>query len=273
MAPFDARLVNTAHGPMWVFAGDTFVSRSLELYGEYSAAETDIFQQIVRPGATVVEVGANLGSHTIMLARACSPGLLYAFEPQQRVFQLLCANVVQNQLTNVRLFPEAVGESEGWARIPILDYAAAGNFGGVAVTSLPGNEGERTADATRVITLDALNLGRCDVLKIDVEGWEVQVLRGGRDLIRRSRPVIYLENDRASHQGELIAMLDAAGYASYWHIAPLFRPDNFNRRTDDIFPGVAGLNMLCVPGDRPISVGGLEKIDPANWRSPLKPLP
>src|SRR6185437_4192192 len=100
MAGSDTKTLTTCHGPMLALAGDRYITRSLEVYGEFSAGEWDLFAQVVKPGMTVVEVGANIGAHSIALAKACAPGPLYLFEPQQRVFQILCANLALNGVTN-----------------------------------------------------------------------------------------------------------------------------------------------------------------------------
>ena len=81
---------------------DRFIGRSLDLYGEFSEGEAVLFQKILRPGMFVVEVGANLGAHTVVLAQAVAPGGgVLAFEPQRLIFQTLCANLAINSIPNV----------------------------------------------------------------------------------------------------------------------------------------------------------------------------
>jgi len=76
---------------------DKYVGKSLKLYGEFSQGEADLFEMIVKPGACVVEVGANIGSHTIHLAQlAGKDGAVWAFEPQRLVFQILAGNIWQS---------------------------------------------------------------------------------------------------------------------------------------------------------------------------------
>src|ERR1700744_363587 len=104
------KTLQTCHGPMLGLAGDLYITRSLEVYGEFSYGEWLLFSQIVKPGRAVVEIGANIGAHSVPLARACAPGPLYLFEPQQRGFQILCANLVLNGITNAIAYPEACGE-------------------------------------------------------------------------------------------------------------------------------------------------------------------
>jgi len=153
------------------------------------------------------------------------------------------------------------------------DYGVAGNFGSVTPRQTNGaGEPWREGRMVRQRPLDALDLPDCGMLKVDVEGWEVGVLRGGMATIARCRPILYVENDRAAHQAELIALIDALGYVQYWHIAPLFSPTNFNEVGDDIFNAVSSMNMLCVPAERNLTVTDMERIDPQNWRSPLTPI-
>jgi FkbM family methyltransferase len=260
--------VDTADGPMWVFKSDIYVSRSLAVYGEYVVAEADVFRQIVKPGMTVVEIGANIGSHSVMLARACAPGLLLAFEPQQRVFQLLTANLVGNHVPNARVFPEALGASHSMIDMREPDYARRGNFGSFSLTKGPAT-GDRIM-RVRVSPLDSWELDACHFMKIDVEGLECDVIKGATHTIKRHRPIIYTENDRADQQGALIDLLTALDYTLYWHIAPLFRPNNFRGVTENVFGDTASLNMICVPSERTLPVRGPQKIDPANWVSPFR---
>src|ERR1051325_9766535 len=129
-APFVKQL-KTRHGPMLALPQDRYITRALEVYGEFSPDEGRVLAQMIKPGMTVVEVGANIGAHTVAMARACRPGTLYAFEPQRRIFQILCANLVLNEIDNVVALPEACGMEAGEGTIPPLDYGAADNFGGV----------------------------------------------------------------------------------------------------------------------------------------------
>jgi len=129
------RTYATRSGPMLALAGDQYVTRALDLYGEYAPDEWRMLRQLIRPGMTVVEIGANMGSHSVDMARACAPGPFYAFEPQQLLFQILCGNLAMNNVTNAVAFPDACGADEGEAIIPAIDYAAGGNFGGVSLQS------------------------------------------------------------------------------------------------------------------------------------------
>src|SRR3954469_8060635 len=87
------------HGPMLFNINDKYIGRSLELYGEFSEPEITLLTSYLRPTDTVVEVGANVGAHTVPRAQAVSGGgEVVAFEPQRLIFQTLCANLALNSI-------------------------------------------------------------------------------------------------------------------------------------------------------------------------------
>jgi FkbM family methyltransferase len=257
------KTLTTRHGTMLAFPQDRYVTRCLEVYGEHSPAEISLLTQIVTPGMTVVEVGANIGAHTLPLARACRPGPLYAFEPQRRVFQVLCANLALNDIDNAVALPQACGAEAGWAVIPPMDYAGPENIGGVSLAPA-GSAGERV----QVVRLDDLDLPACGLLKVDVEGFEAEVLTGAAATIRRHRPVLYVENDRPPKQRALIRQMADLGYRLHWHTPRLVIGSNFNRETRVVFDkDYRSLNVLGVPAESPRTVV-LEPIDPDDPRQP-----
>jgi hypothetical protein len=85
------------------------------------------------------------------------------------------------------------------------------------------------------------------VLKVDVEGMEREVILGARGTIARLQPALYIENDRAERSRALISLVFELGYRLWWHITPLFNPDNFFRHPHDIFGEVVSFNMIGFP--------------------------
>jgi FkbM family methyltransferase len=229
------------HGTMMYLRYDAYIGRSLDQYGEYSEDEVALFRDILRPGDVALDVGANIGALTIPMAQLVGPeGFVYAFEPQRIVFQILCGNIALNELGNVKAYPNAVGANGGRLKVAVPDYRIAGNFGGVSVGSA---EGENIA----VIALDEMSLPAVQLIKIDVEGMEVAVLRGAAATIARCRPLLYLENDRDENAAELVGSAMELGYRALWHITPLFKPDNFLRNPNNVLGRLMSFNMLCVP--------------------------
>jgi FkbM family methyltransferase len=212
---------------------DAYVGTSLRKYGEFSAGEAAMFRQMVKPGMTVLEIGANIGAHTVDLSRLAWPGgVVHAFEPQRLMFQVLCANVALNSCRNVVTHQAAVGATGGTVLVPSLDPEARNNFGGL---SLPGAQQGETVP---VVTVDGLGLPACHVIKLDVEGMETEALRGAAATIERFRPIMYVENDREARSAELIGLLQSYRYRLYWHLPRFTAPTIFaaTRRTSSPTP-------------------------------------
>lgn len=222
---------------------DIYVGGSLKKYGEFSELEADFFRGIVRPDMWVVEVGANIGAHTVELSRLVGRhGRVYAFEPQRLVFQNLCANLALNQCQNIYAYQMAAGEKNGILVVPPVSYESRNNFGGISLL-----DRNALGETVPLLTVDSLGLSRCDFLKVDVEGMECNVLQGARATIEKYRPALYLENDRKEHSPELIALVKSLGYRAWWHLPPLFSPENFAEDTENIFRGVVSINIFCLP--------------------------
>lgn len=248
-------LSETRYGRMLYHERDIYVGQSFARYGEYGELELQLLRVLVRPGDVIVEAGANIGADTVPLARQVGEnGLVFAFEPQRLVYQMLCANVALNGLSNVIAYWAAIGERAGTVRMPVVDYHAQFNFGGVSI--LNGS----TGDPVMAVTIDSFQLSRCTLIKADVEGMEKQVILGAAETIRRLRPRLYLENNGGEDSSALIELLLSLRYRLYWHTPPLFNPANFAKHTDNVFPGIVSTNMLCVPEEDKAKVAGLRVV-------------
>jgi FkbM family methyltransferase len=251
------------HGRMLYLRKDIYLGRCLDLYGEFCEGEGDLFRQLLSPGQNVIEVGANIGAHTVHLARLVGPqGRVLAFEPQRALFYLLCGNLALNEQFHARAYQMAVGDRPGTINAPFLDPRGAHNFGG---TSLGGEGGE----AVRLTTVDHFPLPSLRLLKIDVEGMEVEVLRGARETIARHRPALYVENDRPDRSAELISLIAGFGYRLHWHLPPLFRRDNFAGNAENVFPGIVSINMLGIPAEWPMQLTGFAPVSGPDDKPPL----
>ncbi len=244
---------------------DTYIGASLRKYGEWSAAELDVFRQVVQPGHIVVEAGANIGAHTVALSRIVGPGGgVLAFEPQRLVFQTLCANLALNSCVNVVARQEAVGAALGQMLVPVLPPDQPNNFGALQL----GNRWEH-GEPVPVVTIDSMQLTACRLIKMDIEGMEVEALKGAVETIRRLRPALYVENERDDTSAALISLLMSYGYQLYWHAPLMFTPDNFACERENIFGRRASHNMLCVPREAGGGIQGLAEVSGPqdNWRN------
>lgn len=112
----------------------------------------------------------------------------------------------------------------------------------------------------RLLRPDMVALENCHLIKIDVEGMELEVLQGAGETLAKHRPALYIENDRKDKSPGLIAHLLAADCRIFWHRPPLFTPDNFFANGDNAFDQLISQNKLCLPSERKFEVGGLVEI-------------
>jgi FkbM family methyltransferase len=251
-AAFPYRLTRTRHGVMLANCNDIYMGQSFLKYGECSEHEVELLLKYIERPGEVIEVGANMGVHTVPLARqlARRGRSMMVFEPQRVVFQQLCANLALNGLMNVRAFQAACGKERGEVSFPAPDYRRQGNFGRVAMALLPAPLTETDRAETVTVPCHALDelvpAAHVALIKIDVEGFERQVLEGARGIMVRSRPVLYVENDRPAQSRALTEWLFAQGYRLWWHITRAYNPGNFLGDKENIYGQTAFFNMLCL---------------------------
>jgi len=271
--PGGARLRRCRHGLMLYNPRDLHVGRSLDLYGEWAESELELLGLFLREGDVAIDVGANLGTHAVFFAGKVGPrGKVFAFEPQPIIFQGLCENLALNGFANAQALPVAAGRAPGRLALPDVDYTAAGNFGGV---SLGARAEGSTAATVEVMTLDSLGLDRCQLIKIDVEGMELDVLDGANALVAAARPLIYLENNDTTKSPALISWMLARGYHLFWHLSRFFNPRNFFQNPDNVFGEIGDLNMIAV---RPELAPAFRSFHPVtgpddNWEALQRRLP
>lgn len=232
------------------------ISIFADLYGEWSELELQLFKTFLTPDSNVVEVGANLGLHSVPLAKFASRGRVICFEPQRIVFQLLCANIALNDLTDVFAYHIAVSDEERELTIQSSDYETPWNYGAFSLARGMSTEGSYpgpvSSEKVTAIRLDAsrpmTELPSIALLKIDAEHHELAVLEGAAGQIARHRPIIFLENNSEQHGDALIRRVESFDYRPYWFCDERYQPDNFNRVGIKV-PGF-DVNMICFPTER-----------------------
>lgn len=240
-----ARIVEGRHGRFKSYPDDLYLGQALAEYGEYGELEAQFLLSLLEPGQSVIEVGANAGYLTIPLASKCK---VTAVEPQLCAYELLCDNILLNNLGN-KVLPvrAACGSEKGFIFMPDIGYELAGNHGGISAS--PKQFG-RYQLKTPLITVDSLVQEQVHLLKIDVEGMELEVLRGSLETIALYKPILYVENDREDKSRELIEYIWSLDYDCAWHMPPLFNPDNFAKNDINLWPDVVSVNMVCCPKEQ-----------------------
>ncbi len=248
---------------------------SIYLLRAFERSTRNTLRSRVQPGATVLDIGANIGAHTLGLARSVGPsGSVHAFEPTDFAIAKLRRNLALNpeldrrvcvHQTMLAAYPSAPIQKEIYSSWPLS--------GGANVHPKHGGR-LATTNHARTDTLDAFaereGLSRVDLIKIDVDGHEYPVLLGGSNLLYRWQPVIVMEVSPYVHEEEgnsfphLIALLRDNGYSLVDEsLRPL--PLEADRLTEMI-PGGASINAIAVPGaTRPRTVPKTAKIEAFNF--------
>ncbi|MCQ8226697.1 FkbM family methyltransferase [Pantoea trifolii] len=145
-----------------------------------------LIEGIERP--VLVDVGANLGAWSVPMGDhiRTKGGILYAFEPQRQVYYQLCANLFSNQLFHCHAMQMAIGDVNGEIDVPVLDMQNEVNVGALSLDADIRAQQKMlstditTCESVRIATIDSLKLPAAHLVKIDVEGLELEVLKGAR---------------------------------------------------------------------------------------------
>jgi FkbM family methyltransferase len=190
-------------------------------------------------GVVALDCGANIGVHTIEWARLMYGwGEVLAFEAQERIFYALAGNLAMNNCFNARAIWAAVGEKVGVIRVPVPNYLVPSSFGSLEIRPAERNEfigqpldySDAKTMQTQMLSIDALNLPRLDFIKIDIEGMEMEALRGAEQSIRKLKPQLLIEKIK-SNESEISEFLRSMAYR--------------------IFP--LGINLLAVHEGDPVA--------------------
>jgi FkbM family methyltransferase len=178
--------------------GGSFAKNDVDLLTSLIALRRKYFGD----GVQVIDCGANLGIHAVNWAQRMQGwGNVTAIEAQERTFYALAGNIAINNCFNAKAINAAVASTCGTMRIPSLDYRKPASFGSLELKRLSRSEeiGQPIdySDANLIevpmISIDSLKLKRCDVIKIDVEGMEIDVLGGAENTISQHRPMLFVE--------------------------------------------------------------------------------
>lgn len=160
-----------------------------------------LFKKYVKAGDTVIDIGGHIGSHTITLSRCVGPqGTVHVFEPQAKMHTELLVNTALNHCNNINYYRVALGSENKETHIKTHKTNE-----GIACIS---QEGENIS----MKTLDSFNFSRVSLIKIDVEGYEIEALKGGLETIQRNKPVMIIEVFGGEENEKKLNFIRALGY-------------------------------------------------------------
>lgn len=193
------------------------------VYFGFREIEKENFFMSLQKGDVILDIGANLGQFTLNCAQKVQPeGLVLSFEPDQENYLKLKKNIDLNHFQNIQCFPLALGEFSGNAEMKIVDPHNKG------MNKIENNDHGNVLVMTLDEFLKENKIEKLDKIKIDTEGYELHILKGGKNTLQKFHPMLFLEIDERNlleqnaGPAELFKFLDDLGYKIYF-------PGNFER--------------------------------------------
>ncbi len=194
----------------------------------YDVSEVDLMVKMLElrrqhygDGVVAVDCGANVGVHTIEWAKRMTGwGVVLAFEAQERIYYALAGNIALNNCFNARAIHAAVASQPGTMKMPTPNYLVPSSFGSLELRKRENTEfigqaidySESKMVDVRTISLDSFNFPRLDLIKMDVEGMELDALAGGVNCIGNYHPILLVEMIKID-KNKLRAWLESLDYS------------------------------------------------------------
>jgi FkbM family methyltransferase len=193
---------------IYIFPND-YIGRMVTFFGDLDPSVTDFILKNVAKGDVVIDVGANLGVITLPAAtKVAPPGKVISIEPNENVSKALEMSVRKNNFSNVEIIQKGLSDYSGEARLSV----PSNSYGQAKLSS----DGCQTCEVMQLDDLSIYPHRFVRILKIDVEGHESRVLKGGRKFIKNSMvDIIIFESHKIKDefsQREEVALLKELGY-------------------------------------------------------------
>jgi FkbM family methyltransferase len=238
------KMVKSRVGDFAVYKMDTVVSQSIALFGEYCHAEIRIMSSYLTKESAYIDIGTNIGYHALAMHKEVGCDVL-GFEPHPKHFAVATFNCQNHP---IQLLNSAVSDTSNPLQLTDFDPNNMGNYGDLHSTT----DTEKKTIEVQCLVLDEMNLIRCDVMKIDAEGHESKVIKGGLQTIDKFRPVIFYEAIKVSDWDQGFKLLHNKDYLQYWvcckhkPVSPTFIESDLNPfNNDSVF------NIIAVPKEKP----------------------
>ena len=243
--------VKAKHGVFSFCHFDEYIGLSLREYGEFSEIELSLMSKFIMKDDVVFDIGSNIGAFTVPFAKKVGElGQVYAFEPQKVIYELLQDNVNKNKLKNVKIFNVGMGKKKEELELNEIDYSKVGNFGGVSFKYDSSSFTKNIKNKKYKVKITNLNefmeIEKCNFMKIDVELMELDILTGGKNFLKKFRPILWIENHQ-SYPNKINKFLLENDYNAYWAYSNIFNQSNHFINDNNYFGELATLNTLAIP--------------------------
>jgi FkbM family methyltransferase len=213
--------------------GNDYMFRSAIDRGSNESHFELIIKWILTRSSNALDLGANIGTHSILMSKICDRGHIFSFEPQSLTFSVLQNNLLLNKSENVTAYRFAVTDIDGQilAMEPFSYGSANINNGGLSINTSGGLLGDLVISRT----IDSFRFPKIDFVKIDIQGSECKAIIGMKRLLEKDRPFIFLEIEEL--------YLNSLGASSKELIEHMLSLDYILYRINSEYP----CDHLCVP--------------------------
>lgn len=212
-------IIKKIHGnPMILDLNDLGISRELALYGEHEHNSTNEVKKLVKPGMRILEVGANIGYYAVLETKlAGENGYLYAFEPSPFNFNLLKRNIELNEIKNAEIYQKAAGAENERSKFFVANKSNLSSF--IKRDDMDMYHNGKIIDVEIIKLDDYLKDKEVDFIRMDVEGYEKEILKGLEMTMQTKHPkhfFIEIHSDllhkKSSSAKEVLNYLNKFGY-------------------------------------------------------------
>ena len=221
------------------------VDEYIFIHHQWEEEVAQVLADHLHQGAVFVDVGANIGAFTIPLAKKVTDtGKVVSFEPLPKLIHQVEKSLARNELSNVSLINKACGAEVGTQDL----YVQAENIGGSSLIKKTAG-GEKISLTVTTLDKELAALEKIDLIKIDVEGYELEVLQGAECTLRKHHPALVIEFSPSLYQPrsetmslDILQLLITLGYR-IWEIERGFYVDDVSGYLEEI--GSNQVNILC----------------------------
>ncbi len=245
---FGPRELTTRYGRLAVPDTESdLIGRFLFRYGEWAWLESVFAASVIPDGARVLDVGAFAGTFGLGVAQSRPLGFLCFVEANPVVAPLLKRNVTDKTHCPSMVLEALVAGPEARAG---TGHSQSGNLGSM---SFSVGDDPDTPGATRAVTLADLRAehGAFDLIKLDIEGMELEALRGDADFLANGKTTLWIEANEDPGSLEVARMLLSWNLELFYFAFPAFNPNNFNGDPESVFPFAFEAGLLAAPATSP----------------------
>ena len=213
--------INTLFGPMVICDTDIKIGVELKKFGSWDLHDLTrcikLFEKnCTNPRGIILDVGSNMGTWSLPLARLYADCNIHAFECQSLLFNCFVQTLGLNKIENVTPHLCAVSDVDGVIEYPSINYEWGSNFGAFELEPVKNSDfnGVRLPDQVTKVdsrTIDSFNFENVNLIKIDTEGMEYKVIKGALKTLQRCKSVVLFENHKTDYAG-VLALLGQNGY-------------------------------------------------------------